>query len=69
MVENMAIESTAGNSTYKQLKITIFNLNRQEILTATNRTELDISHFPKGLYFIKLKIDNKIIDKKFIIVE
>jgi hypothetical protein len=54
---------------YKQLKITIFNLNRQEILTATNRTELDISHFPKGLYFIKLKIDNKIIDKKFIIVE
>jgi hypothetical protein len=54
---------------YKELKITIFNLNGQKILTATNRTELDISHFPKGLYFIKLKIDNKIIDKKFIKAE
>jgi hypothetical protein len=54
---------------FKELKITIFNLNGQQILTATNRTELDISHFPKGLYFIKLKIDNKIIDKKFTKVE
>lgn len=54
---------------YKELKITIFNLRGQKILTANNRTELEISHFPKGLYFIKLKIDNEIIDKKIIKVE
>ena len=54
---------------YKELKITILNLNGQKILTATNQTELDISQFPKGLYFIKLTIDNEKIDKSLMKTE
>ena len=54
---------------YKELKTTIFNLHGQRILTASDQTELDISQFPKGLYFIKINIDSKNIDKSLIKIE
>lgn len=54
---------------YQKLEITLLNLNGKRILTNRNHSEIELSQFPEGLYFIRLNIDNKIIDKKLIIIK
>lgn len=54
---------------YQTLETTIYNLNGKRVLTTYNQSEIEISQFPEGMYFIKLKIDNQIIDKKLIKIE
>lgn len=54
---------------YRALEINIFNLKGQRILTANNKIELDVSRFPKGLYFIKLNIDSEEIVKSIMKTE
>ncbi len=51
---------------YEALKIIIFNLNGQRVLTANNQTEIDLSKLPKDIYLIQIHTDNKKITKKFI---
>ena len=54
---------------YQTLETTIYNINGKRVLTSSNQSEIEISQFPKGMYFIKLKIDKKIINKKLIKIE
>jgi hypothetical protein len=56
----ITIETTA--STPKFL-ISIFNLNGQEVLSqqiTESKTEIDISHLPCGIYFVKLTSDDTV---------
>ncbi len=51
--------------------ITVYNINGQEVLnqSTTNENEmldLDISNLPNGLYLVKVKKENKVIEKKVI---
>ena len=52
--------------TYQKLEVTLFNSNGQEILQRTDQTEIDINHLAKGLYFISIKLDEKLSLQKLI---
>ena len=60
-IENLSIENDE--------KISIYNLQGQLLLqqsTTDAKTELDISAFAKGMYFIKVDTDRGVVSKKII---
>jgi len=57
------------NFSYQKLEISLFNLKGQEILSITNKSELDLSTLNVGTYIIKFKIDKNLIVKKLIKLE
>ena len=44
---------------YKELDLYLYTINGLEKIQKTNTTILDIKHFPQGIYFLKVIIDNK----------
>jgi hypothetical protein len=48
----------------KNLEISIFTILGERILTAKNKTEINLSHLTNGVYFIKINADNKIKTEK-----
>lgn len=54
------------NSNIKILEIVIFSLNGEKLYYSNNTTEIDLSNYPKGIYFISLKIKNGIVYRKII---
>ncbi|MCC7333439.1 MAG: T9SS type A sorting domain-containing protein [Flavobacteriales bacterium] len=49
--------------------IKIYNISGQLILQkklTQNITKIDISYYPKGIYFVKLETDNKVVVKKIV---
>lgn len=55
--------------TYQSIEIKLLNYDGICLLTTINQTELDISSFPEGIYFIKINLDNNIIVKKILMIE
>ena len=53
------------NSSTKNFTVEIFNLIGEQIFKASNNINIDVSSFSQGLYFIKVKQDNKIMIAKF----
>ena len=54
---------------YQEIKISIFTVTGQKILTVNEQTEIDISHLPKGTYFVLVNIDRSIKVKKILKIE
>lgn len=52
------------NTTEKVEKIEIYTLSGQKIKTALSKN-INVSDFPKGIYILKMEINNQIITKKF----
>lgn len=48
-------------------KITIYNSIGEQILITKNSRQLDLSHFPNGIYFINMVVENKTYSSKIII--
>lgn len=53
------------NSSTKNFTVEIFNLIGKQIFKSSNNKSIDVSSFSQGLYFIKVKQDNKIMMAKF----
>jgi len=47
--------------------VEITNINGQIIYTTNNKSKIDMSNQPKGIYFIKIKAENKIYVEKLIL--
>jgi hypothetical protein len=54
------------HSNAKILELAVFSVNGEELFYSNNTTEIDLSNFPKGIYFISLKIKNGIVYRKII---
>ncbi len=66
---NPAINKITIEIPTKESTLTILNVNGQELIKLQikdNKTQIDISKFDKGIYFIKLKTDNKVEVRKII---
>lgn len=62
MFPNPAIESTTITSTQEITSITIFNILGQEVATFKgegNNTQIDVSNFTTGTYFVKIQAQDK----------
>jgi len=55
--------------TYQEIKISVFTITGQKILTFNGKTEIDISHLPIGTYFVLINIDGIIEQKKIMKIE
>jgi Secretion system C-terminal sorting domain len=54
---------------YQNLKISIFTLLGERVITTTNQTEIDINSLSTGTYFLRINIDGKTGMKKIIKIE
>jgi hypothetical protein len=54
------------HSNAKILELAVFSVNGEELFYSNNTTEIDLSNYPKGIYFISLKIKNGIVYRKII---
>ena len=55
--------------TYQKLETTIFNVDGKQVLSTHNQTSIEMHQFPAGIYLIRLRVDNEIIEKKLIKIE
>ena len=57
------------NSTYNTANLTVINASGRIILNEQheNNTNIDLSHFQEGLYFVILESDDRYINSKIII--
>jgi len=62
---------TNNDNFAKEIAVSIFNITGQQIMSDKfknlNKIELDISKVEKGIYFLKIQMDNQIDDHKLII--
>lgn len=64
---NPAVDFVTINGTdIRSIKTTIFSLSGQEVYSANNMTNLDISHLNNGIYLVKIVIGENIYTKKLI---
>ncbi|MEA2043393.1 MAG: T9SS type A sorting domain-containing protein [Bacteroidota bacterium] len=64
---NLKASENFRNIGKDSLSVEITNINGQIIYTINNKSKIDISNQPKGIYFIKIKTENRIYIKKLIL--
>lgn len=54
---------------YQKIKLSLISLIGEEVLAASDQTQIDIKSIPSGLYFLKIDIDGKTKTKKILKIE
>ncbi len=56
------------NSNAEILEIDVFSLNGEKLFSSKNKTTIDLSCYPKGIYFLSLKFKNEIVYRKLVLI-